>query len=748
MTRTGTSSLALGVGIAVIGLLLSCASAADASASDEVSFRNDVMPVLSRAGCNAGACHGNKTGKGGFKLSLRGEDPSADFEVLTRDLAARRTNPLEPDKSLILLKPTTQLPHEGGLRIAPDSLEYRILHAWITQGVPGDSAATPVLVRLEVEPAERVLSEPERELKIRTWAHFSDGSRRDVSRLAVYEQSNVLAAINEEGVARGEKNGETTVIVRYQNRQEPVRLTFLPARTDFTWDAPATSNLIDEHVFAKLRTMRIHPSRSCSDSEFLRRAYLDLLGILPTPEETRAFLDDADSEKRARLVDALLERPEFAEFWALKWADLFKVEERALDRKGVQAFHRWITRSIAENKPLDAFAREIVSARGSTYENPPANYYRANRNAIERAESTAQVFLGTRLQCAQCHNHPFDRWTMDDYYSWAAVFGGIDYKVIENRRRDSNDTHEFAGEQIVFVTDRGSVKDARTGKPAKPRYLGDAPSESNTSSARNSLDDLAAWMTAPENPLFARAQANRIWFHLMGRGIVDPIDDFRATNPPSHPQLLDALAADFVDHRYDLRRMIRLIMSSTTYALSSEPNQTNADDATNYSHNLPRRLTAEQLLDAQHQFMAVPAEFLGYPAGMRAGQIPGLAPVRRRTGTAETFLAVFGKPARLLACDCERSTDATMPQTFQMVSGPLVTKLLAHQNNRVARLLRSNLPSSEMIDELYLASLSRYPTITEREEFIRRIDGATDKRHVLEDIAWAILNSKEFILRK
>ena len=734
----------------VIATLVCCCQGAyaDVAAPVEVSFRNDVMPLISKAGCNAGGCHGNKTGKGGFKLSLWGEDPAADFDTLTRDFAARRTNPVEPAQSLILLKPTTQLPHEGGVRFRPDSLEYKTIHAWIARGTPDDSEGTPRLVRLEVEPARRVLTEPEREVRIQAWGHFSDGSRRDVSRLAVYEQSNILATVSEDGLVRGDKTGETTIIVRYQHCQEPVRLAFVPARPGFVWKAQESKNLIDDHVFAKLRTMRMNPSEPCTDGEFLRRAFLDLLGVLPTPDETRAFLADRDSQKRARLVDALLERPEFAEFWALKWADLFRLEERTLDRKGVQAFHRWIRQSIAENKPVDAFAREIVAARGSTYDNPPANYYRANRDAITRGEATAQVFLGTRLQCAQCHNHPFDRWTQSDYYNWAAVFGGIDYKIIENRRRDNNDKHEFAGEQIVFVSDKVNVKDARTGKPAKPRYLGAASPSAGTESATSRLDDLASWMTSPENPLFARAQVNRIWSHLMGRGIVDPIDDFRATNPPTHPELLDALAADFVEHDFDMRRVIRLVMGSTTYALSSEPNETNADDAANYSHNIPRRLSAEQLLDAQHQFMTVPTEFLGYPAGMRAGQVPGIAPGRRRTSSAETFLAVFGKPPRLLACDCERSTDATMPQAFQMVSGPLVTRLLSHPDNRLSRLLKSDASPAAVVEELYLASLSRLPSSAESEQLTKRITAAADRRRALEDVAWALVNSKEFILRK
>ena len=713
-----------------------------------VSFRNEVMAVLSKSGCNAGACHGNKSGKGGFKLSLRGQDPASDYDVLTRDMSGRRTNSMEPDKSLVLLKPTMQLAHDGGLRFKPGSREHRILRNWIDQGTPPDSASTPTLVNLEVTPAERVMSDPEQSVQITAHAVFSDGSRRDVSALAVYEQSTVLAAISPDGLVRREKTGETTVIVRYLHLQQPVRLAFIPARPDFKWTGPPPANYIDEHVFTKLRSIRVNPSGACTDAEFLRRAYLDLLGILPTPDEVKMFLADASPERRARLTNALLQRSEFADAWALKWADLLKLEERTLDRKGAQAFHRWIRQSFAGNKPLDVFARELISARGSTYANPPANYYRANRDAVSRAETTAQVFLGTRLNCAQCHNHPFDRWTQEDYYSWAAVFGGVEYKVLQNLRRDNNDSHEFVGEQIVFHSGTGSVKDPRTGKPAQPRYLGnDTPSQG----AADPLDTLAAWVTSADNPLFARAQVNRIWSQLMGRGIVDPIDDFRATNPPTHPELLDALTRDFIASGFDVRHVIRLIMASRTYALSATPDATNAEDFVNYSRAVPRRLTAEQLIDAQHQAMGVASRFNGYPQGTRAGELAGVAAVpsrRQRPSEGERFLSVFGKPPRLLACDCERSNEATMPQAFAMISGPEITRLISDGGNRLTRMLTQGSSTAEMIDELYLATLTRPPTSTEMQAMTAHVERARDRRRGLEDVAWALLNSKEFILRK
>src|SRR5216117_1025765 len=507
----------------------------------EVSFRNDVMAVLSKAGCNAGTCHGNKNGKGGFKLSLRGQDPDIDYLTLTRDSLARRINPLEPEESLMLLKPNTQVAHEGGLRFKKGSEEYEILRRWIADGMPNDVASAPKLEHIEVAPRENVSVEPAREVQLRVRARFSDGSSRDVTSLAVYEPANGLAKVSHDGLVERQGMGETTVLVRYLHCQEPVRLIFVPARPNFVWQQQPADNYIDEHIFATLRTLRMNPSRLCSDEVFLRRAYLDLLGILPTADEAHAFVSDdtvaraarkvrptqewshrdqeptpnpstrgerasgpADPfpvlgggrgglldrrnpspaeisagslhrrlQKRARLIDRLLERPEFADFWALKWADLLRVEAHSLDKKGVQNFHHWIRESIAVNKPLDQFVRELITARGSTYSSPAANFYRPNRDPATRAKAAAQVFLGTRLQCAECHNHPFDRWTQDDYYDWADLFARVKYKVIENKREISSDEHEWNGEQIVFVARQGSVKNLRTGKEAQPRFLGD-----------------------------------------------------------------------------------------------------------------------------------------------------------------------------------------------------------------------------------------------------------------------------------
>ena len=723
-----------GSAAACLVLLIATASA------QPVSFRNDVMAVISKAGCNAGTCHGNANGKAGFKLSLRGEDPGFDHQALTRDIFSRRTNPLDPDQSLILLKATAQVPHEGGARFRKDSPEYQILRSWIVDDLANDVAAAPTVTRLEVAPSELILLDPTNQVQLTAHAIFSNGTRRDVSSLAVYEPSSQMVTVDRDGWVTAAKSGEVTVTVRYLERQVPVRLAFVPARPNFVWTKPPARNFIDEHVFAKLRSLRVNPSKLCTDSEFVRRAHLDVLGILPAAGEARAFVQTKRRDKRAQLIDDLLQRPEFADFWALKWADLLRNEEKVLDRKGVQLFHRWIRNSIADDKPLDQFVRELLSARGSTYAQPAGSYLRALRDPIARAESTAQVFLGTRLQCAKCHNHPFDRWTQADYYDWAQVFSPVGYKVLENTRRDNLDKHEFVGEQIIWAGNEKPIANPRTGKPAQKRFLGEQGRHS---------ESLADWIT--DQPIFAQSQVNRIWFHLMGRGIVDPIDDFRPTNPPGNRALLEALADEFARHKFSLRHMVRLIMNSRTYQLSALPNDTNRDDESNFARASILRLSAEQLLDAQSQVTGVPVQFDGYPRGMRATQLPGVRAVRarqRKMSDEDQFLAMFGKPMRLLTCECERSSETSMGQAFHLISGPTINDFLTASDNRLAQLLASNKSDAAIVDELYWSALSRPPAASELTKATALLSKTTDRRATLEDLTWALLNAKEFVLRK
>lgn len=756
--------------LSTIAWFLACSEPIDAA---DLSFLNDVMPVLSKAGCNLGTCHGNARGKGGFQVSLRGQDPDTDYSVLTHDQFGRRVNLSDPEKSLILLKPTMQLAHEGGKRFGIESPEYRVLRDWIAAGMPKDPVGSRRLMTLDVTPNELFLYQDndkksgdrisQWQFQIQVTATYSDGSSRDVNSLAVYEIAQPIADVSHDGFVTGQSVGETTILVRYLNLQVPVRVAFVPARPEFRWSAPKPANLVDQHVFGKLQKLRINPSAVCDDATFIRRVTLDLIGLPPTADEARRFVADTTTDKRSRLINSLLERPEFSDWWAMKWADLLRVEEKTLDQKGVENFHAWLRDSFATHKPLDRMVREIVAGRGSTYEVPPANFYRALRTPFERSETVGQLFLGVRLQCSKCHNHPFDRWTQDDYYSWGSVFARIDYKIIENRRRDTNDSHEFDGEQIVFLNQSGEAKDPRTSKTRDARFLGDT---NGLDFNMDPLTRLADWLTDPHHDRFVQMLANRTWQQVMGRGIVDPIDDFRATNPPSNPELLKALAdelayggprngsAEVREHlanAFDLRHFLRIILDSKTYQLSSDSNDTNRSDEINFSRAIVKRHSAEQMLDAVSQILDVPLEFAAYPKGRRASQLPGVLVAGsrdKRQTDADRFLKLFGKPPRLQSCDCERSDETTLGQTFQMVSGPLMNRMLAGKGNRLDALLASTQPLQAIIDELYWATLTRAPSQAELNASARFIESAKSRRTALEDFLWGLMNSNEFLLRR
>jgi len=720
-----------------------------AARAEAPSFQNEVMAVLSKGGCNAGACHGNQNGKGGFKLSLRGQHPGFDFRSIVKQHGGRRVDQIDADASLLLRKPTSQVTHQGGRRFSVGSELYEILRGWIAAGMPGTESAAAQLVDLQVAPRRQVIIAPTEQVQIKAIATFSDGTKRDVTDLACYETADSVVDVDSSGMVQRQSSGETTVLVRFLNRQAPVQLAFIPARPNFRWSDLPIANYIDQHTYEKLKSLRMNPSELADDSMFVRRAYLDALGILPTMDEAKSFVADSAPNKRQRLIDQLLQRPEFADHWALKWSDLLKNEEKTLDVNGVKAFYDWIRESMAAGKPIDQFVRELVTARGSTYKSPPANYYRANRDPLTRAETTARLFLGTRLQCAKCHNHPFERWTQDDYYSWAALFARIDYKIIENKRTDKYDKNEFVGEQIVLVKDKGEVKNPSNDQVAPPRFLGGSALKLDAKSDR--LQPLAKWLANPNNRLFAKAQANLIWYHLMGRGLVEPIDDFRATNPAVNPALLDALARDFAENNFDLRHLVRVIMNSRTYQLSSRPNDTNAGDQFNFSRAIVRRLTAEQLLDAQTQLLDSPAEFVGYDVGLRAGQIPGVRKLRRRKASPtndDRFLQAFGKPERLLACECERSNETTLTHAFVLVSGEGINRRLAAAGNRLDRLANSPRGNSDIISDLYWTALSRPPSANELGRMSQHLANAEDRFTALQDVAWSLLNSKEFIFRR
>jgi len=702
------------------------------------SYRLDVAALFSKAGCNQGACHGNLNGKGGFRLSLRGDDPSFDLVSLTRDSFGRRTNLTDPEQSLIVRKPTGQVPHEGGLRFAPGSPEAAALLGWIAAGARDDIGTAPRVVQLSVFPAHRIAPAPALAQQIVVSAEFSDGSRSDVTRQAAYDVSEpTKVSVTTDGRVVASGPGEVTIAVRYLNKRGVSRLAFLADRPGFVWrDLPA-NNVIDTHVFAKLKALRINPSEPATDSVFVRRAYLDALGRLPAPEEARAFLEATQPDKRSQLVDRLLGRAEFADFWALKWADLLRNEEKTMGEKGVWVFQRWLRDQIAADVPLDEFARSIVTATGSTWQNPPASFYRTNRDPMAAAETVGQVFLGLRLQCARCHNHPFDAWTQNDYYGLAAYFGNIVRKDLNNLRRDDLDKHEINGDEIVYLHGHPETVQPRSGEMMHPKPPGGPRPELGNDS--NALDDLAAWLTR-DNPQFARNMANRIWFHLMGRGIVEPVDDFRDSNPPSNPALLDALTAELVANGMRMKPLVALVMKSRTYQLGSRPNETNADDEANFARAAVKLLPAEVLLDAIGQALDKPEAFTHAPRKIRAVQLPGV-----RMGGE--FLKVFGKPDRLLTCECERSEATTLGQAFQLINGEVIRRKLEAGDNRIGRLLKSDAADSTILSEIYLSTLCREPDEHERQAALAYVAQAADRRKAWEDVSWAILNSKEFLLR-
>jgi hypothetical protein len=700
-----------------------------------VSFRRHVQPILTKAGCNAGACHGTPSGKNGFRLSLRGYDPSLDIRSLTHDSQSRRLNTLDPDQSLMLLKASARIPHEGGRRFDKNSYLYAHLNVWIAAGATDDSATAPQLTRLEVFPHDRVLDEPAVAQQLRVVADFSDGSKRDVTHLARYSfNAENIADVKPTGLVKKNKKGEVAVTAEYMNQMATARLIFLDRAPAFAGTFPVANNNIDLHVFAKLKLLRIEPSPHCTDAEFIRRSTLDAIGKLPTPDEVRAFLASTEPQKREKWIDTLLERPDFADWWALMWTDRLGCNQRFVGKLGAVKYHEWIHHAVADNMPEDEFVRAILTARGGNYSVPPASFYRRIRDPQMRAEEVAQLFLGVRIGCAKCHNHPGERWTQDDYYGLAAFFARIRY-------RDGPFFIEiYNKEETVYSARDGEVIQPRTQQVVPPKFLGGSIPTFRASEDR--LDVLASWLTSAENPFFARAAVNRIWYHLFGRGIVDPVDDLRSTNPPSNAELLDALAADFVKHGFDRKYLIRKIMLSRTYQQSWQTTATNADDDKYFSHAKVRLPRAEALLDAICSATETAEKFPQFPAGTSAVSLPD-------GEYKHPFLEAFGRPARAMACECERETDTNLSQALQLVGGQTVQDKLKSDTGRIARLLAAKKNDAEIIEEMFLATFSRFPTADEREVLERRLEKAGDKRRkVAEDILWALLNHKEFLFQR
>jgi Protein of unknown function (DUF1553)/Protein of unknown function (DUF1549) len=707
------------------GLVSASESAPEESPARRFNFENDIVPILSRFGCNTSGCHGKAEGQNGFKLSVFGFDPAADYAALTQEGRGRRVVPSVPERSLLLAKASGQSPHGGGVRIARGSEEYRTLKEWIAAGLPFGSPDDPHVVAIEVSPHERLLAVKARQ-PLTVTATYSDGTRVDVTRHARFQSNNDgLGSVDDAGVVTaGEVPGEVAVMAAYLGAVDVFR--GLIPRTEPIENYPQLPerNFIDRLVHQKLRKLNILPSEEAGDADFLRRVHLDVLGTLPTSEEARAFLADRAADRRERLVERLLKRPEFAEFWAMKWSDVLRVDRQALGHKRAYAYYRWIRESLAANKPYDQFCREIVSAEGPVTEVPAALFYKVVTKPGEMASSLSQIFLGVRIECAQCHHHPFDRWSQTDYFGMQAFFTPLTFKAGSQ------------GEMLVAGS-AAPVVHPRNNEPvfahplAEPMPQGDSPGERRIA--------LAAWMTSAENPWFARSFVNRTWAHFFGRGLVEPVDDMRLTNPPSNAELLDALARHFVETKFDFRQLIRTIIASRTYQLSTIPNPTNASDQQNYSRALFKRLDAEVLLDAVSQATGVPEKFGGVAAGYRAVQLWD-------SQTSHSFLTLFGRPTRVTACECERTAEPTVSQVLHVLNSPEIQGKLSHEGGRVARLVASMPDDAALVDELYLAFYSRLPTEAERRIGVSHLQSQSGSRQqAAEDIAWSMLNTAEFV---
>jgi hypothetical protein len=701
-----------------------------------LGYARDIAPIFSKAGCNMGACHAAQYGQAGFKLSVFGFEPPADHANIVRDRSERRVNFLDPEQSLLLKKPTLQVPHGGGRRMKIGSTEYNTLAAWIASGAPGPTRSDATVTRIVVTPARRI-TVPKMRQQLRVEAFYSDGLKRDVTALAKFDSTDegVLSA-TPGGLVTTNGRGQAAALVRFEG-QAALATFVLPYSASAQLAEWKNENFVDELASAKFRELGIEPTALCSDGAFLRRAYVDAIGGIPTIEETRSFLASKDPNKRRHLIDRLLSlsgdpkldihNDAYAAWWTLKWSDLIRNQSNDLGEQGMWAFHNWLSESFRENKPFDQFVRELVTAKGSIYTVGPANYFRVNTNPADCAEATAQLFLGVRLQCARCHHHPFEKYGQEDYYSFAAYFARVGSK-------SSQEFGLFGGESVVIVRGGGEVVHPRTGKVLKPKPL-DGPPADDPSDRRIVL---AKWITSPSNPFFAKSVVNRYVSYLLGHGLVEPVDDLRATNPASNAELLDALAKHFVASGYDLKQLMRVIMTSRLYQLDSQPSPANASDRRFFSHFTVKRLSAEALLDAVDEATGTRTKFTSLPLGTRAVELPDAE-------YQNYFLKTFGKPVRASVCECERSPDESLAQALHTLNGDIVTDKIADPKARVARLVSAKASVERIVDELYLATLSRYPTNAERANAADFLKQSQSRTECYQDLQWALINSKDFL---
>ena len=697
-----------------------------------MSFRHEVMPVLTRSGCNAGACHGYSLGKNGFKLSLRGESPDQDYFAIVRDSTGRRLSFQMPVSSLLITKARGEAAHEGGTRFLRGSLSDTILNQWISQGAPSDLADPARVVAVRLTP-EKLVLKPGQKHRLQLIAEYADGAKRDVTRLGIFTANNDLYAMtDDEGLVMGWAAGETAIVGRFERLFAATGVTILADAPAFT-PAPVPNNLIDRPVIEKLNRLKLAPSALADDEVFLRRIYLDLIGVQPKPDEIAAFVADKDPKKREKVADSLFARPEFVDQWSLKWGDLLQNSRNAASSPAVFQFREFLRGAIASNLPMDEFARKILTSRGGIADDPASVYFAISKDTNDTVERATQVFCGVRMLCARCHSHPLENWTQADYFGLASFFTQVSAKA------DPRTPNVPNSKVIALNLAAGFATNPRTNQLQAPKFLGGTLAEIAPNADRR--EAYAAWLTSPKNPFFARGMVNRVWSYFFHRGIIDPVDDIRSTNPPINPALLDALTADFIASKFDVRQLMKRIVTSETYQRSSVPNTSNHADEQNFSHAIPRRIPAEALLDSLVQATGVPEAIGGAPGGFRAAQLPD-------ANITSDFLRLFGKPQRMDACECERDNGSNMLQALHFINGKSILGRVQNPSARPALILARKPTDDQLVTELYLWSLARKPNAKELKlgmDFVK-LYGDTQRPAAAQDLMWALLNSKDFLL--
>ena len=692
-----------------------------------VSFRLDVMPVFMRTGCNTGSCHGSARGQDGFMLSLFGYDPDGDHHRITRQLSTRRLNLALPSESLIVEKAVEAVPHTGGKRFDIGSPYYNTLVDWIEDGAPNDAKDVAKPTGIEILPPKLLLEGEGATQKMTVIAWYSDGTDRDVTPLVVFQSNNDNSAtISPDGMVTANNRGEAFIMARFATFTVGSQVVVIPEGLNYRRPTLVANNYIDDLVYDKLHKLRMTPSELCSDEAFARRSFLDITGLLPEPNELAEFLADSNPEKRNKLVQSLLDRKEFTEMWVMKWAELLQIrtqQNNQVSYKATLLYHNWLKDRIANNMPFDKIVQELLSSAGGTFKSPATNFYQIERDTLKVTENVAQVFMGMRIQCAQCHNHPFDRWTMDDYYSFASFFSQIGRKNAEDPR-----------EVIVFNRRSGDVKHPVGGRTLTPKFLGGAEPEITRAQDRRAI--LAKWLASADNPFFAPNLANIIWAHFFGIGIIEPVDDVRVSNPASNPELLAALAKRFTEYNYDFKRLVYDICTSRTYQLATRTNDSNAADTRNFAHGRIRRLRAEVLLDVITQVTQTKNKFKGLPLGARAVQIAD-------GNVGNYFLTTFGRATRETVCSCEVKMEPSLSQALHLINGDIVQSRI-RSGDLTGQLLKVY-PPAEVLRQLYLRTLCRPPSADEQAAILGQLQNEPDKKAVMDDVFWALLNSKEFI---